>query len=244
MIPKIIHYCWFGGNPLPESAKICIESWKKHLPDYEIKEWNESNFDVNSIPYTADAYADRKFAFVSDYARFQILYQYGGVYFDTDVEAVANIDDILAKGSFMAWETPSNNGHYKIAPGLGLAAEPNMPLYEEILEGFRKLNYYTPDGQRNNYSMIPMVTDILARHGMKEDGTLQVLGNLTLYPDDYFCPMNSLTGIITKTKNTRTIHHYTMSWLSQKEQKRLKVTRLLRRIFGKQILEKIKKLIN
>lgn len=244
MIPKIIHYCWFGGNPLPESAKLCIESWKKYLPGYEIREWNESNFDVNSIPYTADAYADRKYAFVSDYARFQILHQYGGVYFDTDVEAVAGMDDILSKGPFMAWETPSNDGNYKIAPGLGLAAEPKMPIYEEILNGFEHLDYFTQNGERNNYSMIPMVTDILEKHGMVKDGTLQEICNLTLYPYDYFCPMNSLTGIITKTENTRTIHHYTMSWLSKRAQKRLKVTRLFRRFLGNGTFERIKKLIS
>lgn len=242
MIPKIIHYCWFGGNPLPASAIKCIESWKKYLPDYEIKEWNESNYDVNAISYIKDAYADKKYAFVSDYARFDILYKYGGVYFDTDVEAVAQMNDILAKGSFMAWETPSGNGDYKIAPGLGLATEPQTELYKEILQGFQKLNYYSPDGERNNYTMIPMVTDILSAHGMKQDGTLQEIQGVTLYPDDYFCPMNALTGVITKTPNTRSIHHYTMSWLSEKQQKKLAVTRVIRRYLGTEILQKIKKI--
>ena len=105
MIPKIIHYCWFGRNPLPELAQKCIASWKKYLPDYEIKEWNEDNFDVNIIPYTAEAYAAKKYAFVSDYARFWILYKYGGIYFDTDVEVIRPIDDIIAKGNFMGCET-------------------------------------------------------------------------------------------------------------------------------------------
>ena len=91
MIPKVIHYCWFGGNPLPESAQKCIASWRKFLPDYEIKEWNESNFDVNAIPYTAQAYAAKKYAFVSDYARFSILYDNGGLYFDTDVEVIRRV---------------------------------------------------------------------------------------------------------------------------------------------------------
>ena len=104
VIPKIIHYCWFGGKPLPEEAKKCIDSWKKYLPDYEIKEWNESNFDINSIAYTAEAYEARKYAFVSDYARYKILYEHGGIYFDTDVEVIAPMDDLLAKGPFMGQE--------------------------------------------------------------------------------------------------------------------------------------------
>ena len=107
-IPKVIHYCWFGGNPLPELAQRCIDSWRKYLPDYEIKEWNESNFNVNIIPYTAEAYQQGKYAFVSDYARFWILYRYGGIYFDTDVEVIRPLDDVLDRGGFMGFET-----HYK-----------------------------------------------------------------------------------------------------------------------------------
>lgn len=105
MIPKIIHYCWFGRGPLPELAQKCITSWKKYLPDYEIKEWNEDNFDVNIIPYTAEAYKAKKYAFVSDYARFWILYKFGGIYFDTDVEVIRPIDDIVERGNFMGFET-------------------------------------------------------------------------------------------------------------------------------------------
>lgn len=104
MIPKVIHYCWFGGNPLPEDAKKCIASWKKYLPDYEIKEWNESNFDVNCCPYVKEAYEAKKYAFVSDYARFHVLYQEGGLYFDTDVEVIKNMDCIIAAGNFMGFE--------------------------------------------------------------------------------------------------------------------------------------------
>ena len=116
MIPKVIHYCWFGGNPLPASAKKCIASWRKYLPDYEIKEWNESNFDVNIIPYTAEAYKAKKYAFVSDYARFWILYKYGGLYFDTDVEVIKNMDDIIAKGAFMGCENEAKPGGKKEQP--------------------------------------------------------------------------------------------------------------------------------
>lgn len=230
MIPKIIHYCWFGGNPLPNSAKLCINSWKKYLPDYEIKEWNESNFDVNAIPYTAEAYAARKYAFVSDYARFVILYEHGGLYFDTDVEVIKPMDDIIEKGPFMGWETAGGTGKHMIAPGLGLAAPKGFSLYREILEGFEKLQFHTADGKINPYSMIPMVTDILKHYGLETNGKTQTIADTTLYAADYFCPMDTLTGKITLTPNTRTIHWYTMSWLSKRKQWKLKIGRLIRRI--------------
>lgn len=137
MIPKIIHYCWFGGKEKPESAQKCIKSWKKFFPDYEIKEWNESNFDVNMIPYTKAAYEAKKYAFVSDFARFWVLYHHGGVYFDTDVEVIRNMDDLLAKGNFMGCEVDSIE-NYSVAPGLGLAVEPQHSLYKEIIEEYLK----------------------------------------------------------------------------------------------------------
>ena len=123
MIPKVIHYCWFGRNPLPKSALKCIDSWRKFFPDYEIKEWNEDNFDVNIIKYTQDAYNAKKYAFVSDYARIWILYNYGGVYFDTDVEVISPMTDIIEKGPFMGFEI-NNSTENKIAvnPGLGIGS--------------------------------------------------------------------------------------------------------------------------
>ena len=137
MIPKVIHYCWFGRNTLPPLAVKCIESWKKYFPDYEIKEWNEENFNVNIIPYTKEAYEMKKYAFVSDYARFWILYHYGGLYFDTDVEVIRPMDDIIDKGPFMGCEKNiDNNGEtiLAVAPGLGLGANPGLGLYSELLQ--------------------------------------------------------------------------------------------------------------
>ena len=229
MIPKIIHYCWFGRNPLPSSAKRCIASWKKYLPDYEIKEWNEDNFDVNSIPYTRDAYAAKKYAFVSDYARFWVLYHYGGVYFDTDVEVIRPMNDIIAKGPFMGWEKPGSTGAYSIAPGLGLAANREQPLYQEILHGFEHLNFYDENGERNNYSMIPLVTDLLTQKGLKKDGSIQVIDDVILYPSEYLCPMEYFTGKVTITDNTYAIHWYTMTWLPKTAIWKFKLMRLVRR---------------
>ena len=229
MIPKIIHYCWFGRNPLPSSAKRCIASWKKYLPDYEIKEWNEDNFDVNSIPYTRDAYTAKKYAFVSDYARFWVLYHYGGVYFDTDVEVISPMDEFIAKGPFMGWEKPGRTGVYSIAPGLGLAADKEQPLYQEILLGFEHLNFYNENGEMNNYSMIPLVTDLLTQKGLKKDGSMQVIDDVILYPSEYLCPMEYFTGKVTITDNTYAIHWYTMTWLPKTSIWKFKLMRLVRR---------------
>ena len=127
-IPKVIHYCWFGGKPLPRSAEKCIASWKKFLPEYEIVRWDESNFNVNAIPYTREAYAAGKYAFVSDYARFWILYHNGGVYFDTDVEVINNLDDILSRGNFMGVEQ-QNDEIITVAPGLGIGHYGKSPVW-------------------------------------------------------------------------------------------------------------------
>ena len=231
MIPKIIHYCWFGRNILPKSTKKCIASWKKYLPDYEIKEWNEDNFDVNKIPYTHDAYNAKKYAFVSDYARFWILYNYGGLYFDTDVEVIKPMDDIIAKGAFMGWERPSSLGAFSIAPGLGLAANQEEPFYKEALTSFEKLSFYKEDGTWNNYTMIPMVTDLLLQRGLKKDGSMQVIDGITFYPADYFCPMDSITGKLFITKNTYAIHWYSMSWIEPHLKYKIKIARYLKRLF-------------
>lgn len=144
MIPKVIHYCWFGRNPLPKDAIICINSWKKNLPDFEIKEWNEDNFDVNMIPYTAEAYAAKKYAFVSDFARFWILYKHGGLYFDTDVEVIKPLDDIIARGNFMAYECPSPEAggmEKSIAPGLGLGVNPGLGLLKDLIDTYSNMHY-------------------------------------------------------------------------------------------------------
>lgn len=152
MIPKVIHYCWFGRNPLPSLAVKCIESWKKYFPDYEIKEWNENNFNVNIITYTQEAYERKKYAFVSDYARFWILYHYGGLYFDTDVEVIKPMNDIIVKGPFMGCEKDVDKQESTVSsaipslglgvnPGLGLGVGPGLELYGELLRLYDGLHF-------------------------------------------------------------------------------------------------------
>ena len=241
MIPKVIHYCWFGRNPLPKMAVKCIASWRNHLPDYEIKEWNEDNFDVNLIPYTRDAYADGKYAFVSDFARFWILYHFGGVYFDTDVEVIKPIDDIIERGPFMGLEFAGPKG--KIAPGLGLAAESGNPVYEEIMDGFTHLDYHMPDGSRNPYTMIPLVTDIMRARGLTGTEAIQTVDGIGIYAPDYFNPLDDATGRLRKTENTRTIHWFMKSWLPSENSFSVWAKRLARRFLGTKFTANIKRLI-
>ena len=145
-IPKVIHYCWFGKNLLPEAALKCIESWKRFFPDYEIIEWNEDNFDINACDYTKEAYQAKKWAFVSDYARYKIIYENGGVYFDTDVEVIKSFDDILVKGAFMGIEADYKS---TVNTGLGIAAEKEHPLYREMLDYYEKEHFINEDGNLN-----------------------------------------------------------------------------------------------
>ena len=213
MIPKIIHYCWFGRNPLPESAQKCIASWKKFLPGYEIKEWNEDNFDVNIIPYTKEAYEAKKYAFVSDYARFWILYKYGGLYFDTDVEVIKPMDDIIDRGPFMGIEVVAKEGEYpKVAPGLGLGVTPGFGLFKELLEEYAKMRFINQDGSQNKKTIVIYNTEVLLKHGLKPTNELQEVDGVWIYPADYFNPLDSLTGKLKLTENTRSIHWYMNSW--------------------------------
>lgn len=240
MIPKIIHYCWFGGNPLPELAKKCISSWKKFLPDYEIKLWDEKNFDVNSIPYTAEAYQAKKYAFVSDYARFWILYNYGGLYFDTDVEVIKPLDDIVAKGAFMGCEQDCENNHsLAVAPGLGLGVKPGLGLYKEILESYEKTHFFNPDGSYNQTTVVRYTTDILLKHGLKQTKEIQQCDEVWIYPREYFCPKDFETGVITLTENTYTIHHFDASWHTEREKKMYAFRHRVSACFGNSGMAKI-----
>lgn len=243
MIPKTIHYCWFGRNPLPASAVKCINSWRKFFPDYEIKEWNEDNFDVNSIPYTAEAYQAKKYAFVSDYARFWILYQYGGVYFDTDVEAIKPMDDILEKGAFMGIEVEVQEGnpYPLVAPGLGIAVEPGHPFYKKLLDYYSGIHFMKEGGQLNQETVVRHTSRLLVKEGMLPNNQLQEVSGIWIYPKDFLNPLDDLTGRLSITTNTRTIHWYSRTWQNRSPFMQW-LSRMSHRIFGMR-LHRIKQLI-
>ena len=227
-IPKIIHYCWFGDKPLPKSAIKCINSWKKFFPDYEIREWNESNFDVNMVPYTKEAYAAKKYAFVSDFARFWVLHEYGGVYFDTDVEVIRPMDDIIAKSAYLGMEPPSS-----INPGLGMAAQAKHPFYSWYLDYFSD-KHFTPEQP----SMIPVISKKFSEIGCTYSDSMQELffdgWPITIYPPRYFNPKSFTTGKISIEKDTRSIHHYDMSWFDTNRYINQKLIQFCSRFFNVQ----------
>ena len=213
MTPKIIHYCWFGRKPLPELALKCIASWKKFLPDYEIKEWNEENFDVNQIPYTAEAYKCKKYAFVSDYARFKIMYEYGGIYFDTDVEVIKKLDDIIARGPFFGIEASLNDCY--CAPGLGFACNPQFDLCKEMVKQYECSKFILQNGQLNLKTVVVRISELLSQKGFRPNTEITDFDGAFFYPPEYFCPIDFHTGIRNITSNTRTIHHYAASWVNK-----------------------------
>lgn len=242
MIPKKIHYCWFGRNPLPESAQKCIASWRKYLPDYEIIEWNEDNFDVNSILYTRQAYEAKKYAFVSDYARFKILYEYGGLYFDTDVEVIKSFEDILNRGAFMGCEqTLPQSGN--VNPGLGLGVAPGLGLYKELIDEYASRTFINDDGSFNQTTIVTYTTDLLVRKGLKPVDGIQEVEGIFIYPKDYFNPLNDNTGRLRITENTHSIHWYSKTWLNVSPI-RTKLSRLSHRLFGVKIISTIRKRLN
>jgi mannosyltransferase OCH1-like enzyme len=230
MIPKIIHYCWFGGNPLPELAQKCIASWEKYFPKYEIKEWNESNYDVHKITYVNEAYYAKKYAFVSDYARFDVLHQYGGVYFDTDVEVIRPFDTILARGGFMGFEAVG-----KVNTGLGMGCSAKLDIIQQILDFYTNLHFINVDGMYNVHTVVEYVTAVLKKNGLIDENIIQYFNGLTVYPMEYFCPLSLKTGQLTIAKNTYSIHYYDASWQSKNE-KKWKILRIkFIKIFGLKI---------
>lgn len=255
MIPKVIHYCWFGGAELPSLAKKCIASWEKHCPDYEIKEWNESSYDISSKPlYVQQAYAQKKWAFVSDYARFDILYQYGGVYFDTDVEIIRPIDNVINNGAFMGCETSLTVDAIDVNPGLGMAAEKGMSLYREVLDSYKSEEFdYSPVGNKTK-TIVDRTTEILKKHGLHNSQEIQQVEDIWIYPSEYFCPFDFRLRKMKKTKNTYTIHWYDASWFSEQQKKdyrkRVKKKRIegfkkrIKDFVGETSYEKMKKLIH
>ena len=234
MIPKVVHYCWFGGNQLPDDAKKCIESWRKFFPEYEIKEWNERSFDVNCCDYVKEAYAAKKWAFVSDYARFWILYHEGGLYFDTDVEVIKDMSDIIAQGAFMGCETDD-----KCNPGLGLGANPGLGLYKEILDYYEKIHFLI-EGNTTE-TVVTHTSKILKSHGWVGNGEIEQIEGVTIYPPEYFCPMDYKTGKLDITPNTRSIHWYTASWQSSYSKAKTKLQQLLGPSLTSEIIDLKKK---
>lgn len=232
MIPKVIHYCWFGGNPLPESAIKCIESWKKFCPDYEIKQWSEENYDINKIQYVKEAYQEKKYAFVTDVTRLDIIYHEGGIYLDTDVEIIKSLDQLLDNSLYLGMETTG-----RVNTGLGFGAEPKHKFVKD------NLNLYADIPFVSNITCVTYTTNMLKRYGLRNRNELQQLETILVLPTEYLCPLILETNRLKITENTYSIHHYDMSWKDKKDRLiRFKI--MLRRWLGDFLYDKMKQLGN
>ena len=241
MIPKKIHYCWFGKGEKPKLAKKCIASWKKYCHDYEIIEWNEDNFDINTNEYTKWCYENKKYAFLSDYVRLLVVYRHGGIYFDTDVELIRNPDFLLENQAFFGFETDGNEfsspKNAETNTGLafgsvasGLALEAMLKEYELLL-----------DGKHGVIGCPKLNTEALVKLGLKRDGSYQEFPWGTVYPKEYFNPYESTTGVLNKTENTVSIHWYMGSCLTTRQKIRSVISKPLHRIFGVDLFKKFKR---
>lgn len=252
-IPKVIHYCWLGGNPKPESAQKCIASWRTYCPDYEIKEWNESNLDISANVYTRQAYEAKAWGFVPDYLRLWIVYTYGGIYLDTDVQMVRNFDPLLNEAGFCGFEDDEH-----IAFGLGFGAEAGNRLLERQMHTYDGLRFVNEDGSLNRTPSPVYTTAVMKAAGFRfNDGTVQRIDGFACYPPEYFCPKSFATGILKLTKHTFSIHQFDASWYSEEEQTQKRrywkeakkdywihlPNRIARIVLGDKMVEKLKGLI-
>ena len=215
-IPKIIHYCWFGGNPKPKLAEKCIKSWKKYCPDYEIVEWNEDNFDLSATPnYVRQAMAAGRWAFVTDYVRLRALTEQGGVYMDADVELVRPLDPYLKHQAFAGFEHPE-----RVQTGL-LACEKEFPLFQEFLHHYDNISFLLPDGTADTTTNVQVLTDLCLSKGLVLNDRLQTVAGLTIYPKEIFCPVDFDTKVLKKTRKTVAIHWFSGSWQTEEERQYL-----------------------
>ena len=213
-IPKIIHYCWFGPKEIPEMERKCIESWKEIMPEYEIMFWNEETFDVNSVTFTKQAYEHGKFAFVSDYVRMYALYNYGGVYFDTDVEVIKNLDCFMEDEVFIGFEN-------KTMVGTGIiGAKKGAPLFGEMLQHYNEYDFVDENGNIDTTTNVQVLTGILEKKGFVKENKEQKVEGVHIYERDIFCPKKMDDGKFRVTDRSVTIHRFAASWLTERERKR------------------------
>lgn len=207
MIPKIIHYCWFGNNPKTELVLKCIESWKKYLSDYEIIEWNETNTNLTDNRYVREAYENKKWAFVSDYVRLKVLYDYGGIYLDTDIEMIDSFDSFLGEKAFMGFEDTN-----VIQTGV-IGSEKNNPFIGDLIKYYNMRPFVNDNGKLDQTPNVTFVSECVRDLGLKFDNTYQAFENISIFPKTYFCPKDGKTGLIHLSKNTICIHYFDGSWI-------------------------------
>lgn len=215
-IPKKIHYIWFGRNPKSELILRCIDSWKRFFPDYEIIEWNEDNYNIDKCAYVREAYDAKKWAFASDYARFDIIWEHGGIYLDTDVEFLKPLPDfLLNQEAFSGYESNGN-----INPGLIYAAPPGFSITRELMEEYEKM-HFVQDGKIVCKTVNMVTTEVLERHEPLKKNTFQVIHGLALYPSGFFCGYDLDVGEYDIQPETISVHHYAGTWAKKTLKMRL-----------------------
>lgn len=223
MIPKIIHCCWFGGKEMPNDVKEYLGTWKKYNPDYEIRIWTEENFDLQENRYAREAYENKKWAFITDYARLKVLYDFGGIYMDTDVEATKSFDDLLMNKAFSGFEDDQN------IPTGTMGAEKGNRWIELLLKYYDERSFYKENGELDLTTNVVTITRITSEnYPVVLNNTYQNLGDVTFYPFDYLCAKGKGDGRVRKTQNTYTIHHFKGSWATPK----IKFIKFLNNTFG------------
>jgi len=238
-IPKIIHYCWFGGKSKPDIVKRCIVSWKKYLIDYEIIEWNEDNFDIHSCTYVKEAYESGKFAFVSDYVRVHALYHSGGIYLDTDVEVFKSFDDLLHHDSFWGFEQEN----YIATSTIGSAK--GNKLIKMFLELYHGKSFIKEDGTFDQLTNVAMITHLLEGFGFVSNGKYQEITEMgVFYPQTYFSPFDYINCRKFITENTYTMHHFYKSWLPPKARLKSNIKYFTSKVIGGENIARIRKMVS
>jgi mannosyltransferase OCH1-like enzyme len=236
-IPRIVHYCWFGRGRKPKKVLKCIASWQKQLKGYTFVEWNEDNFDVRLNPYVQEAYDSRKFAFVSDYARLHALWLHGGIYMDTDVEVLKPLDRFLTHEAFSGFEDET----FLQSGTMGVVKQHEW--IKELLEHYNQRRFIRDDGTLDTTTNTSVISEICKKHGLKLDGSYQVLSNrVTFYPRTFFSPFDYINGGNYLTEDSYTIHHYSQSWLPLHVRLRGKVKRTASRIIGPENISRLRKI--
>lgn len=240
MIPKKIHYCWLGRKPLPPLAEKCLKSWKKYCPDYEIILWSEDNYDFTKHPYMKQAFEAKKWGFVPDYARLDIIYQHGGIYLDTDVEIIKSLDSLLDNKIYMGFESLEH-----VNLGLGFGAEAGHPLLKKMLDDYDNYSFVNEDGSLNLTASPVIQTKLLSTLGLCNDsGKIQMLPEyVKVFPAEFFAPKNYITNKTSITPNTYSIHHYDGSWLPLKAKISKFFSLFAMKLIGPEYTQRLKKLI-
>lgn len=220
MIPKKIHYCWFGNNELPEIVARCLSNWEEVMPDYEIIRWDETNYNVNKCEFISNAYKNKKWAFVSDYARLDVLYTYGGIYLDTDVKVIKPFDSLLNLKGFCGFESGKKNENEYVNVGLAIGMEKGLNIGKILLDEYRTRNFNDNIHSLEKITCPVLQTKTLTEHGLVRNNKKQVVKGMTIFPTEYFCPLDQYTGKCNITNNTYSIHLYSATWFDSVDRNR------------------------